>query len=57
VGKDGKLHVIDLPTRDDQVLKPRHGGGLFGYPQLACEKPVDIDVTAEPTGDDGEDPE
>jgi hypothetical protein len=26
----------DLPTRNDVVLKPRNGAGLYGFPTLAC---------------------
>lgn len=37
VGKDGKLHVYEVSTRSDTVLKARSGAGLFGYPELVCE--------------------
>lgn len=37
VGKDGKLHVYEVSTRTDTVLKGRSGAGLFGYPELLCE--------------------
>ena len=38
VGKEGKLHVYEVSTRSDSVLKARYGGGLFGYPTLSCEQ-------------------
>jgi hypothetical protein len=58
VGKDGKLHVYEVPTRKDTVLKPRYGAGLYGYPSLACApapsepaEPADIDVAGEEPAD------
>jgi hypothetical protein len=38
VGKDGKLHVYDVGSRADTVLKAHYGAGLFGFPSLACEE-------------------
>ena len=37
VGRDGRLHVFEVPTRNDVTLKPRYGAGLYGYPTLKCE--------------------
>jgi hypothetical protein len=51
IGKDGKLHMVDLPTRNDVVLKPRYGAGLFGFPTLACEPPPSADDSAEHADD------
>ena len=41
VGREGRLHVFDLSTRNDVVLTPRFGAGLFGYPELRCDGPED----------------
>ncbi len=51
VGKDGKLHMVDLPSRNDVVLKPRYGAGLFGFPTLSCEPPPSADDSAEHADD------
>lgn len=54
VGKDGKLHVYEVSTRNDTVLKPRFGAGLYGYPSLACA-PAPSEP-GEPQDIEGEDP-
>jgi hypothetical protein len=58
VGKDGKLHVVDLATRNDVALKPRYGAGLYGFPTLSCEKPSegapDTEVPPEEGAPEGE---
>jgi hypothetical protein len=54
VGTDGKLHVYEVSTRKDTVLKPRHGAGLYGYPSLACA-PAPSEP-GEPSEIEGEDP-
>jgi hypothetical protein len=57
VGKDGKLHVYEVSTRKDTVLKPRQGAGLYGYPSLACvPAPSEPSEGTEPTEIEGEDP-
>src|SRR5581483_788675 len=38
VGKDGAIHLYNLPAHADQALPTRHGAGLYGVPTLACEQ-------------------
>ena len=38
VGKDGKLHLYAFTAHADEALPTRHGAGLYGVPQLACEQ-------------------
>ncbi len=57
IGKDGKLHVVDLPTRNDTVLKPRYGAGLFGFPTLVCEPAADEPPATDAIDAEGDEPE
>lgn len=36
--REARLHVVDLTTRTDVVLKPRAGAGLHGVPTLSCDR-------------------
>jgi hypothetical protein len=38
VGKEGAIHLYNLPAHADQALPTRHGAGLYGVPTLACEQ-------------------
>jgi hypothetical protein len=59
VGSAARLYVHDAATGTSTPLKVRAGGGLYGYPTIACEEDDDADLhegrePAEPTAEDND---